>query len=353
MKRKSLKFYASAVLIIILVSCMHESALKSTAPAGSKSESAFEYVNAELTSAGAISENSDKTGSEPDLTGNSGSRSDISLVPAFFSPEKTEGEDEVAAILKAYGNRIDNVSYSENDWMISLDGRRFYWSGGRLLPEEKAGQSSKYRAYGFYKYPEKLPPLDKVPTPQQLERIKRYSEAIKSHPRDNAFLETLYKGKTLDEILKSIRYINFLGYKIEVHESLIPAYKAIEREIMNEAQVNSDVKKYLDSLGSVSAFNWRRIEDSISRSYHSFGIAVDMVPANIKGKEIYWNWTRVFNPQWYSVPYSKRWMVPDEIVGIFEKYGFIWGGKWLFYDNMHFEYRPEILILSGKKVVKL
>jgi len=46
-------------------------------------------------------------------------------------------------------------------------------------------------------------------------------------------------------------------------------------------------------------------------------------------------------------------MVPDEIVGIFEKYGFIWGGKWLFYDNMHFEYRPEILILSGKKVVKL
>jgi hypothetical protein len=28
-------------------------------------------------------------------------------------------------------------------------------------------------------------------------------------------------------------------------------------------------------------------------------------------------------------------------------YGFIWGGKWLFFDTMHFEYRPEILILSG------
>jgi hypothetical protein len=28
---------------------------------------------------------------------------------------------------------------------------------------------------------------------------------------------------------------------------------------------------------------------------------------------------------------------------IFEKHGFIWGGKWYHYDTMHFEYRPELL----------
>jgi hypothetical protein len=35
---------------------------------------------------------------------------------------------------------------------------------------------------------------------------------------------------------------------------------------------------------------------------------------------------------------------PYEIVAIFERHGFIWGGKWGHFDTMHFEYRPELLI---------
>ena len=31
------------------------------------------------------------------------------------------------------------------------------------------------------------------------------------------------------------------------------------------------------------------------------------------------------------------------IVDVFERNGFIWGGKWYHYDTMHFEYRPELL----------
>ena len=34
---------------------------------------------------------------------------------------------------------------------------------------------------------------------------------------------------------------------------------------------------------------------------------------------------------------------PQEIVELFEKHGFIWGGKWSHFDLMHFEYRPELL----------
>jgi len=36
--------------------------------------------------------------------------------------------------------------------------------------------------------------------------------------------------------------------------------------------------------------------------------------------------------------------MPWEIIRIFEKHGFIWGGKWYHYDTMHFEYMPEILL---------
>jgi len=28
---------------------------------------------------------------------------------------------------------------------------------------------------------------------------------------------------------------------------------------------------------------------------------------------------------------------------VFERHGFIWGGRWWHYDTMHFEYRPELL----------
>ena len=42
-----------------------------------------------------------------------------------------------------------------------------------------------------------------------------------------------------------------------------------------------------------------------------------------------------------AIPYRNK--IPMEIVDIFEKHGFIWGGKWYHYDTMHFEYRPELL----------
>jgi hypothetical protein len=41
------------------------------------------------------------------------------------------------------------------------------------------------------------------------------------------------------------------------------------------------------------------------------------------------------------IPY--RNVIPQGIVDIFEKHGFIWGGKWYHYDTMHFEYRPELV----------
>ena len=41
------------------------------------------------------------------------------------------------------------------------------------------------------------------------------------------------------------------------------------------------------------------------------------------------------------IPYKNE--IPWEIVRIFERHGFIWGGKWYHYDTMHFEYRPEII----------
>ncbi len=45
-----------------------------------------------------------------------------------------------------------------------------------------------------------------------------------------------------------------------------------------------------------------------------------------------------------GTPAGYRNRIPAKIVEIFEKHGFIGGGKWHHYDTMHFEYRPELLI---------
>jgi hypothetical protein len=52
---------------------------------------------------------------------------------------------------------------------------------------------------------------------------------------------------------------------------------------------------------------------------------------------------------WSKGPYRNR--VPYEIVEIFERHGFIWGGKWGHFYTMHFEYRPEFFVNSGKETL--
>lgn len=70
-------------------------------------------------------------------------------------------------------------------------------------------------------------------------------------------------------------------------------------------------------------------------SAHGYGIAIDIAVKHAH----YWRWAKAGNdgrPAW-------RNDIPMEIVRVFEKHGFIWGGRWYHYDTMHFEYRPELL----------
>ena len=258
--------------------------------------------------------------------------------------------DEINALYRAYSQFIDEIKYVNNDWLITVGGVDLYWAGGRLLPPDKKPYENEYRSYGFYKYPDKLPEIVKEADARMLERISRFTSSRRNLVRDNTFLEILYGGQTRREIQQRLTTINFLGYRVQVHESIADRYRVIDREIRAAASKNPEVAEFLSSLGSVATFMWREIEESRSRSYHSFGIAVDLNPRQLGNKQIYWKWTSVYNEKWYTVPYSQRWMVHPEVVRIFEKYGFIWGGKWLPFDNMHFEYRPEILIFSGREV---
>ena len=86
---------------------------------------------------------------------------------------------------------------------------------------------------------------------------------------------------------------------------------------------------------SQGTYNCRPISGTNRQSPHGFGIAIDIAAAHSH----YWLWSK---PEVDGrIPYKNE--IPWEIVRIFEKHGFIWGGKWYHYDTMHFEYRPEII----------
>ena len=85
-------------------------------------------------------------------------------------------------------------------------------------------------------------------------------------------------------------------------------------------------------------YNCRAIAGTVRLSAHATASAIDLPVTHAD----YWRWTK---PN-ASNRYAYRNSFPPEVVRVFEKHGFIWGGKWYHYDTMHFEYRPEILAAS-------
>ncbi len=96
----------------------------------------------------------------------------------------------------------------------------------------------------------------------------------------------------------------------DVHKKL----QAISNELET---LPSPIKKYIDN--PAGTYNWRKIADTNRLSPHCFGIAIDI---DIEYAD-YWKWDIVDS----SGNLSYRNRIPIEIVEIFEKYGFIWGGS--------------------------
>ncbi len=106
----------------------------------------------------------------------------------------------------------------------------------------------------------------------------------------------------------------------------VEALKRVEAEAKAMLIEHPELAEYFTPLGG--AYYYRNIVGTTRKSAHSYGIAIDL---HVK-KSAYWRWGPL-----PATPY------PMEIVHIFERNGFIWGGRWQHYDTMHFEYRPELL----------
>ncbi len=254
---------------------------------------------------------------------------------------------EMRSLKEAYPRVIKQMEYRRGDWAVLLKDQWFYWAGGRLLPYKYLKDKDKYDIHLFYLYQKGALP-GRLITQSGLDRIK--ADAIKEQTSPLNRLPDLY-NKLWDSYSKKgtyqlIKRIRFLGYKVNVHKYLVPILASLEKEIINLSLRDAEVKDFLSGLETVSGWYYRVIKGTHTRSYHSYGLALDLIPLKAGDLQMYWRWTREKTPEWWTTDYSQMWLPPLSVIELFEKYGFSWGGKWLFYDTIHFEYRPEIHIFN-------
>lgn len=270
------------------------------------------------------------------------------IMPIITIQKKIKpGITESLALHLAYPKRISPPQIKNNRLGFYLDGIWFNWADGKLLTDDTMDKASNFSEHLFFAYDQNPPPLLKASENNNKMMEEVYNgRKTNTQIRNNEFLDTLYNGKNERSISKNIKLVRFLGFQVRAHEFTIDKLENVDKEIKLFSQTNNEAKAFLKSLKTVSGFVWKTISKSSSRSYHSYGVAFDTLPKRAGNKQIYWAWTRVNNRSWYAVDYENRWSPPKSIVEIFEKNGFIWGGKWQFYDTIHFEYRPEILIYN-------
>jgi len=263
-------------------------------------------------------------------------------------PEPTRAELVMKALQMAYPQDITAVEFRDDDWAVLMRDRWYYYCDGRLLSEAMRNDSANYRKQVFERYPAELPPfkLQPVPEPQTKSAINNAAQQ-KVVLQRSSFLDDLWQSHNRNEAYDNLVKIRFLGKPVRVHTKITNVLAGIEERILEEAKTDQSIQTWINSLDPLESWSWRNIAVTESRSFHSYGVAIDFRPKSIGRLQTYWLWTSQYRRDWFNVPYEERYHPPQAVIKLFEEHGFIWGGKWVRFDTMHFEYRPEILILSG------
>ena len=262
------------------------------------------------------------------------------------SPQRAQ--QVMQALAAAYPEIIARAEFRNNDWAVLMRGAWYYYAGGKMLPEELRGRADEYDPQPFYNYVRELPAWQ-TPSAEAAERFRNMSNNRRQNPprRSQHFFDALYRARSRDEAYERVKSFRILGAQVMVHYLILEELALVEEQILALAKSDPLIRACVSNISKIESWNWRPIAETQSRSFHAYGAALDIVMKSSGGKETYWLWTVRTKPDWWNIPYSQRLHPPDGVIKAFESRGFIWGGKWLYYDTMHFEYRPEILILSG------
>ncbi len=227
---------------------------------------------------------------------------------------------------------LDNLVAAYPQALVGHDGKMLRWRDGTLMPVSDGAQNKTFSELLRHasiidqlRIPYPRGPLEKPP-------------AVDADPgrfRNTAFFTKMYGDCQKGEVAPRLVSLAWLpatwGQSIRVTSvnGVDEHLRAVSAEI---DALPAKIKRAAYPIAGT--YNCRAVADTGRPSPHGWGIAIDLNTAFSD----YWYW----QPHNGSIRYRNR--MPEEIVSVFEKHGFIWGGKWYHLDTMHFEFRPELLI---------
>ncbi len=214
----------------------------------------------------------------------------------------------------------DLIERAEGNTLIFRDGTTMTYDDGRFRTHDQKLTDPDLEDQMSQHYPLSS---DYLPLAEDFEPGRIRYEPL--------FREMYGATKTeVQENLESVTWVDGTTIQVTNVNDVAQNLRSVVRDLKLLLGNHPEYEQYLTNIGGT--FNWRVIAGTDRLSMHSFAICLDV---NVKNGGDYWRWNG--GPE----PYKNR--LPYEIVEIFEKHGFIWGGKWYHYDTMHFEYRPELL----------
>lgn len=218
------------------------------------------------------------------------------------------------ALIEAYPDFIEDIRENR---IYFKDGSTMVYDDGKKKDFLTMLDNSDPEDMFFVKYQSKQSP------PEYL--------ADAGRSRSEELFKKMY-GSSAGEVQKKLVKVPWFGSNVQF-TSVNGASEQLKK-VAEEIAQHPELKKWMDCSGT---FYWRKVRGANRQSAHSYGMAIDIAVKNSD----YWLWKNPKASETDKIKYANR--IPHEIVEIFEKHGFIWGGAWYHYDTMHFEYRPEII----------
>jgi hypothetical protein len=226
---------------------------------------------------------------------------------------------------------LDGLVAAYPDALAGHDAKTLRWRDGTLMPLADGDENKT-----FAELLRRASIVDQFRIPYPRGSLEK-PPAIDADPgrfRNTAFFTKMYGDCRKGEVAPRLVSLTWLP-KTWGKSIRITSINGVDRELRAvSAEIDALPDKIKRSAYPIAGtYNCRAVADTGEPSPHGYGIAIDLNAAFSD----YWFW----QPHTGSVVYRNR--MPQEIVSIFEKHGFIWGGKWYHFDTMHFEYRPELL----------
>jgi D-alanyl-D-alanine carboxypeptidase-like protein len=234
----------------------------------------------------------------------------------LFGSPPADSDARIDRLVHAYP---DFIQGRDGNWLVLKDGRRFAISDGH---SDKSFDA-------LIEHPD-IDDMFAFAYPAGAEATAPDTNADPGRIRYRPLFDAMYGDCSRGEVEPRLRRVAWLpkhhggAVAITTVNGVDKALEAVSAEL--DALPDRNMHFLMPSAGTYSC---RDVAGSSARSMHAWGAAIDL---NSDATE-YWRWSRA---GWHN-------LLPIEIVRIFERHGFIWGGRWYHYDTMHFEYRPELL----------